>query len=225
METFSALLALCEGNPLVTGGFQRPVMRRSFDGFFDLRLNKRLNKQSRHRWFETPSRSLWRHCNACIVLGCTYTISAVFSCDQAALIWALLSVRPSVCLSVCHTFFTMFCHRIIVKFPGVITIDKSYVHAKVQGQRSKIKVTEVKTQLSRFRAVTPVWIHIWWWNDAHSLMFLRRGAPLFLTGGYPSNCKVTRLKKSSILTQIGRFRNSSWNSPMAIQWCTKLEAA
>ena len=30
---------------------------------FDLRLNKRLNKQWRRRWFETPSRSLWRHCN------------------------------------------------------------------------------------------------------------------------------------------------------------------
>ena len=28
-----------------------------------LRLNKRLSKQSRSRWFETPSRSLWRHCN------------------------------------------------------------------------------------------------------------------------------------------------------------------
>ena len=26
-------------------------------------LNKRLNKQSWGRWFETPSRSLWRHCN------------------------------------------------------------------------------------------------------------------------------------------------------------------
>ena len=24
---------------------------------------KRLSKQSRRRWFETPSRSLWRHCN------------------------------------------------------------------------------------------------------------------------------------------------------------------
>ena len=33
--------------------------------FFDMRLNKRLCKQSRRRWFETPSRSLWRHCNAC----------------------------------------------------------------------------------------------------------------------------------------------------------------
>ena len=38
---------------------KRPVTR-SFDVFFDRRLNKRLSKQSRCRWFETPSRSLWR---------------------------------------------------------------------------------------------------------------------------------------------------------------------
>ena len=38
-----------------------PVMR-SFDVFFDVRLNKRLSKQSRVWWFGTPSRSLWRHC-------------------------------------------------------------------------------------------------------------------------------------------------------------------
>ena len=64
METSSALLDLCEGNPPVTGGFplQRPVMW-SVDVFFDLRLNKRLSKQSRRRWFETSSRSLCRHCN------------------------------------------------------------------------------------------------------------------------------------------------------------------
>ena len=41
---------------------QRPV-KRSFHVFFDLRLNKRLNKHSRRRWFETPSRPLWRHCS------------------------------------------------------------------------------------------------------------------------------------------------------------------
>ena len=29
-----------------------------------LRLNKRESKQSRRRWFESPSRSLWRHYNA-----------------------------------------------------------------------------------------------------------------------------------------------------------------
>ena len=42
---------------------QRPVTR-SFGVFFDLRLNKWLNKQSWSWWFETPSRSLWRHYNA-----------------------------------------------------------------------------------------------------------------------------------------------------------------
>ena len=64
METFSALLALSEGNSPVTGEFpsQRPVTR-SVDVFFDLHLNKRLSKPSRRWWSETASRSLWRHCN------------------------------------------------------------------------------------------------------------------------------------------------------------------
>ena len=54
----------CAGNSPVTGEFplDRPLTR-SFDVFFDLRLNKRLSKQSRRRWFETPLRSLWRHSN------------------------------------------------------------------------------------------------------------------------------------------------------------------
>ena len=41
---------------------QRPVTQ-SFDLFFDLCLNKRLGKQSRGWWFETPSCPLWRHRN------------------------------------------------------------------------------------------------------------------------------------------------------------------
>ena len=43
METFSALLALCAGTSPATGEFpaHRPVTR-SFDIFFDLRLNKHL---------------------------------------------------------------------------------------------------------------------------------------------------------------------------------------
>ena len=39
---------------------QRPVTR-SFDVFFDLRLNQQLSKQSRGWWFETPLCPLWRH--------------------------------------------------------------------------------------------------------------------------------------------------------------------
>ena len=64
METFSALLAICAGNSPVTGEFptQRPVTR-SFDVYFDLRPNERLSKQSWGWWFETLSRSLWRHFN------------------------------------------------------------------------------------------------------------------------------------------------------------------
>ena len=58
-KTFSSLLALFAGNSTVSGEFpsQRPVTLR-FDVFFDARLNKELGKQSRRRWFETPSRSL-----------------------------------------------------------------------------------------------------------------------------------------------------------------------
>ena len=69
METFSALQALCGWNSPVTGEFpaQSPVTR-SFDVFFDLCLNKRLSKQSWRCWFETPSRSLWRHSNEIIAL-------------------------------------------------------------------------------------------------------------------------------------------------------------
>ena len=101
----------------------------------------------------------------------------IFSCDQAAL-WMVQSVRPSVRPSV-TPFWLCSHHPIIMKISGVITSDKSDVHAKGQGQRSKVKVTEVTTQLYRFRTVTPVWIHVWWWNDAYSLIMLRRGALLF----------------------------------------------
>ena len=63
MEAFSASLDFCAGNSPVAGEFHSKMsVTRSFDVFFDLRLNKRLSKQSRRRWFETPSRSLWRHC-------------------------------------------------------------------------------------------------------------------------------------------------------------------
>ena len=92
MEILSASLTLYEGNPPATGegntpvtsGFpaQRPVTR-SFDVFFDARLNKRLNKHSRCWWFETPWRSLWRQCNGfvlCYVLVLTEFIHIVQGC-------------------------------------------------------------------------------------------------------------------------------------------------
>ena len=76
MEPFSALLAICAGISLVSGGFPaQKLVTQSFDVFFDLRMNKRLGKQSRRWWFETPSRSLWRHCNDASLLLLLFCIS------------------------------------------------------------------------------------------------------------------------------------------------------
>ena len=86
METFSAWLALCAGNSPVTGEFsaQRPVTR-SFDVSSDLRVNKRLYKQSCGWWFETPTSLLWRHRNAIsnhlVLVWLTCTHHRIFSLE------------------------------------------------------------------------------------------------------------------------------------------------
>ena len=63
METFSALLAIC-------GGIHRSPVNSPHKGqwrgaltFPLIWLNRQLSKQSWGWWFETPSCSLWRHCN------------------------------------------------------------------------------------------------------------------------------------------------------------------
>ena len=118
----------------------------------------------------------------------------LFGCDLAAL-WMGQSVCPSVCPS-----FTPFSlcsyHRIIMQFSGVIANGRSNVHANGQGQRSKVKFTEAKTQFSHSRTVTPVLIHTWQWNIAQSLAWLRRGAPFVFQGQTAT--------KASFLTQIVR---------------------
>ena len=73
------------------------------------------------------------------------------ACFMAAEIKFSKDVRLSV-----TPFSQCSSHRIIMKFSGVITNDRSVVHAKGQGQRSKVKVTEVVTPFSHFRTVTPV---------------------------------------------------------------------
>ena len=66
METFSALLTLCAMNSPVSpvNSPHKGQCRGALIFFFDLRLNKRLSKQSWGWWFETPLSSLSRRCNA-----------------------------------------------------------------------------------------------------------------------------------------------------------------
>ena len=140
-------------------------------------------------------------------------------------------ICPSVCLSV-TPFWLCFHHRIIMTFSGVIINDRSDVHAKGQGQRSKVKVTKVNTQLSRFRTVTPVWIHIWWWNDTWSLMLLRRGALLFfkvisrISRSHDSkNCRIwPKLGVSGLQLQFEftngyKMMHKVWSSIEGVPYC------
>ena len=122
-----------------------------------------------------------------------------FSCDQPAL-WLVLSACPSVR----HNFFTMFpwsYHHVIFR---------SYYHGykwcpcKNQGQRSKVKVTEVNTQLSRFRTLTPVWIHICQWNHAHYWSSIEEVPYCFSMSSVKFQGHTSKV--SSILTRIERFR-------------------
>ena len=109
MEPFSALLAFCAGNSPVTGEFhtQRPVTR-SFDVFFELRLNKQLSKQSWGWWFETTSCPLWHQCNAmklcCIMFKFpTIVFSRCFKLFDWMSLWCLgpiINHFPPVCQSI-----------------------------------------------------------------------------------------------------------------------------
>ena len=121
METFSALLALCAGNSRVTGEFpsQRPVTR-NFDVFSDLRLNKRLSKQSWGWWFETSSCPLRRHCNemhfldrnVCILMGILLKVvsespTAIKSASVQVMTWYRTGDKPLP-------------EPMVVKMPGTI---------------------------------------------------------------------------------------------------------
>ena len=79
METFSASLAICKGNPPATGGFpsQRPV-KRSFGVFFDVHMNRQLSKQSRSWWSETPRAHYDVVIKSQIVLRCFWVVISSF---------------------------------------------------------------------------------------------------------------------------------------------------
>ena len=102
METFSALLVISAGNSPVSGEFpaQKPVTR-GFDVFFDLPLNKRLNKQSRGWWFETLSRPLWRHSNVSRVMLTPRAMSTTWGTSNGS--WCM-GIKGEMSGTVCVTF-------------------------------------------------------------------------------------------------------------------------
>ena len=77
METFPRYWPFVRGNHWSPVHF--PHKASDADVFFDLRMNKRLFKQSRLHWFETPSCSLWRYCNEEIYHRCTTLLPEKYS--------------------------------------------------------------------------------------------------------------------------------------------------
>ena len=110
IETFSALLAFCVGNSPVTGEFpaQRPVTR-SFGVFFDLRLNHQLSKQWTCRWFETPSCSLWRHCNVFLQIYHTQHQKLIMDQGLTERIARSVSLVPYKTVGLCYHKHYAYC--------------------------------------------------------------------------------------------------------------------
>ena len=126
-----------------------PSVRRGFWAFARERMEE---MEIFHADVSWPSRELLS-----LVNGHNLLIFIFLPATKQLYKWYFPSVRLSV-----TPFWLCSHHRIIMKLSEVITNDQRKVHAKGQGQRSKVKVTEVTTQLNRFWTVTPVWIHIWW---------------------------------------------------------------
>ena len=80
MKTFSALLALCAGVDRLPVNSQHKGQLRGALMFSSIcTLNKRLSKQPWCWWFETPLRSLWRHCNGSGFFGCRSSAYLLFA--------------------------------------------------------------------------------------------------------------------------------------------------
>ena len=111
---------------------QRPVTQ-SFDVFFDLRLNKQLSKQPWGWWFETPSWSLWRHCNDAhttsrywVVFFCLWllllcwmenrVITKLGSINQTASMWWVFSLSKitEVILQTINRQFIQQTHTVLI---------------------------------------------------------------------------------------------------------------
>ena len=163
-----------------------------------------------HQWLRNDAQSLkWHRRGALLFLAAT---KQLYECYFPS---ARLSVTP----------FSLCSHNyIIMKFSGVITNDLSDVHAKGKGQRSKVTVTVVTTQLNSFRTVTPVFkftyddemIHIAWCCLREVPYCFSRSSIKFQ--GHTA-LKIVEFDPDWAFPDC----NSSLNSPMAMKWCPNLK--
>ena len=71
--------------------------------FFDIRLNKRVSKQSWGWWFETPARPLWHHNNA---MTCFYFTMTLTTSHTSIFCMGAVGISPSVSWTIPEVEFT-----------------------------------------------------------------------------------------------------------------------
>ena len=153
---------------------QRPVTR-SFDVFFDLRLNKRLSKQSWGWWFEKPSWSLWRQCNdynhlhhGCLELfgeqWCTDWSFAFNICELYYTGVAFRSPRPSwlvvdfLSLGV-NLHYPKYADLVIVHDPVGVVSTSLWNNFAICPWNKKICDTCSSTDVAPFPICRAIWIN------------------------------------------------------------------
>ena len=110
--------------------FTKARATQSFDVFFDLRLNKWLSKQSRRRWFETPSRSLWRHCNVKLL-----ALSGNLKWENCNIIFAPRDLCIGLTFSPSNLYGVLYCRSCRAEYRGIATCIDGY-HVKATRKKS-----------------------------------------------------------------------------------------
>ena len=165
MEIFSTLLALCVGNSPVTKSSDSDV-------FFDLRLSKRWSKQSRRRLFESPSRSLWRHCNVLCSIPPWEHFSGWALVAWGYMAWASCQIRN---IAVAHA-------------PGMPATFSPPPRVKDHDMHHGTCVTHVPWCMPGSLTIGFLWSQ---WRRKRSQLFRRmRNSPFYVSGKRPMDMPV-----------------------------------
>ena len=157
----------------------------------------------------------------------------IFSCDQAAL-WMVPSVCLSVCPSVCPSVRPSVCHTFLTMFPSLYhyEIFRSYYQwqkwSPCKRSRSEVKSQGHRGQHPTTPNISGSWLQFEFTYDDEMMhrawCFLEEVRYCFSR----SSVKFQGLKAKNIVDFDLNWTfldcNSSFNSLMAMKWCTKLDA-
>ena len=111
-----------EGNPPVPIASPHKCQWRGAFVFFDLRLNKRLSKQSRRQWFETTSRTLWRHCNGIALPSNVVYLQNLANRSVHSFGIDLITIRPCHrCIGIFQAWYKYLLHKWALTHRGWVT--------------------------------------------------------------------------------------------------------